>query len=103
MDKSKAFTGLLIFFGVLLLLVVLYAIFAKKTTKKQTGDVVTTQGGLGGFITGLFGGSGNWLGNIFGGGGAKYKCDCNNPGYTRDGDLKESCREGRIDYQIDCE
>lgn len=35
-------------------------------------------------------------------GGQSFKCDCSRPGYTVAGEYKESCKEGRINYQIDC-
>lgn len=77
-------------------------------------------------LGGLF--AGGFFGNLFGGGkkcdpnnncyqkngeynlqccqtsqgGQTFKCDCNNPGYTTTGEYKESCKEGRVNFIIDC-
>lgn len=123
MDKSKMVNiSIWAIFGIIAAVIV-YAIFARTTTKSTTGGGGTQVGGIGGFIADLWGsggsnsgsgsGSGNssgssgntvgaWLASIFGSGAQKYKCDCSRPGYTMDGNPKESCGEGRVDYQIDC-
>lgn len=101
-DKTKKW--IIIGIVVVMAFVVIYSIFAKSTTTTHVGGSTHQTSGIGGFISGLTGGSlGGWISGLFGGGQPQqYKCDCNKPGYTTDGQYKDTCKEGRIDYQIDC-
>lgn len=84
----------------------------------QTGNVITDALSAlfsGSFLTNLFGGKkcdpnrpGYQMNGDFNpakcptGPAQQYKCDCSKPGYTTAGAYKESCKEGRVDYMIDC-